>query len=173
MGTCGIHIVHCAFKHGGVASGWGVDKVLPAMYKIFDQSPSRRTDYERLTIHIYEVYPLQLCPHWWAKNKKVVVKSTDVWGNIQIVVNFWMTLPKSKQSSSENRSYIRLKASITDSLMLVKFKSFANTGKVVNKFLVAYQTEKPMVKAFSRAVYRRYHAFLQVDVLIKGHIKQS
>ena len=41
------------FKHGGVASGWGIDKVLSAMYKIFNQSPSRRADYERLTDVVY------------------------------------------------------------------------------------------------------------------------
>ena len=52
---CDIHTVHCAFKYGGVASGWGIDNVLSAMYKIFNQSPSRRADYERLT----GVYPLQ------------------------------------------------------------------------------------------------------------------
>ena len=40
---------------------------------------------------------------------------------IQIIVNFWMALPKSKQPSEENKIYIRLKAAITDSLMLVKF----------------------------------------------------
>ena len=50
-----------------------------------------------------------------------------------------------KQSSEENKSYTRLKATITDSLMLVKFKFFANTAKVLNKFLSAYQTEKSMV----------------------------
>ena len=37
IGACGIHTVHCAFKHGVVASGWGINKVLSAMYKI---SPS-------------------------------------------------------------------------------------------------------------------------------------
>ena len=46
-GKCGIHTVHCAFKHGDVASGWATDKVLSVMYKIFDQSPSTRADYER------------------------------------------------------------------------------------------------------------------------------
>ena len=55
-------------------------------------------------------------------------KGIAVWENVQIVVNFWMTLPKSKQLSEENKSYIRLKAVVTDSLMLVKFQFFANTA---------------------------------------------
>ena len=49
IGTCGIYTAHCAFKHGGVASGWSIDKDPSTMYKIFSQSPPRMTDYERLT----------------------------------------------------------------------------------------------------------------------------
>ena len=47
VGTCGLHTVHGALKHGGKASGWNIDKILSAIFKIIDQSPSRRTDYER------------------------------------------------------------------------------------------------------------------------------
>ena len=144
-----MYTVCCAFKYGGVASGWGIDKVLSAMYKIFDQSPSRRADYERLND---EVYPLQFCLHQWAENEKVAVRAIAVWKNIRIVVTFWMTLPKSKQLSEVNESYICLKATVTDSLMLVKFKFFANTAKVLNKFLVAYQTEKPMVPFLAHSI---------------------
>ena len=125
------------------------------MYKIFDQPPSRRADYERL---IDGVYPLQFCSHQWAKNEKVAVRAIALWENIWIVVNFWMTLPKSKQPSEVNKSYICLKAAITDSLMLVKFKFCANTANVLNKYLVAYQTEKRMVPF--RAIYIRYHTFI-------------
>ena len=80
--------------------------------------------------------------------KKVVA----VLENILIVVNFWMILPKSNQPSEENKSYIYLKAATLDSLMLVKFKIFANTAKVLSKFLVAYQTEKPMIPFLVQSV---------------------
>lgn len=45
-GKCGIHTVHCAFKRGGVAIGCGIDKVLSAVYKIFDQSLPKRADHK-------------------------------------------------------------------------------------------------------------------------------
>ena len=51
--TCELHTVHNAFKHAAKASGWSIDKVLSSMYKIFDQSPSRRGDYEKFTRGIY------------------------------------------------------------------------------------------------------------------------
>ena len=63
-----------------------------------------------------------------------------------------MILPKSNQPSEENKSYIYLKAATLDSLMLVKFKIFANTAKVLSKFLVAYQTEKPMIPFLVQSV---------------------
>ena len=76
IGTCGIHTAHCAFKHGGVASGWDIDKVLSAMYKIFKHSSSKRDYYEWLTEGVYLV---EFCSHWWAKNDKVAVREITVW----------------------------------------------------------------------------------------------
>lgn len=111
----------------------GYDKLLSATHKILDQSPSRSADYKRLTDGVYS---LQFFWHRWAENEKVTVRVIAVLENIRIVVNFWMTLPKSKEPSEENKSYC-LKATISDSLMLVKFKFFANTVKVLNNFLVA------------------------------------
>ena len=46
MGTCGLHIVHGNFKYGLNAILWDLNKILSAMWKIFDQSPSRRVDFE-------------------------------------------------------------------------------------------------------------------------------
>ena len=82
-----------------------------------------------------------------------------------------MILPESNQPSEENKSDIYVKAATLDSLMLVKFKIFANTAKVLSKFLVAYQTEKPMILFLVQSV--EDIMFLQLDVLIKGHIKRS
>ena len=76
IGTCGLHTVHCGLKHGGKASDWNIDKLLSAMYKIFDQSPSRRADYEN---HTDGNYPLQFCSHGWAENEIVAQRAALVW----------------------------------------------------------------------------------------------
>ena len=49
IGTCGLHTLHNAFSHGAKASSWKLKELLSAMYKIFDESPSRWADYESLT----------------------------------------------------------------------------------------------------------------------------
>ena len=43
--------------------------------------------------------------------------------------------------------------------MLVKFIFFANTAKVLNKLLVAYQTEKPMVPFLTQSLEDIIHSF--------------
>lgn len=52
--------------------------------------------------------------------------------------------------------------------MLDIFKFHVNTAKVLNKFPVAYRDG-----TLSCVVCRRNDVFLQVDVLIKGNMKQS
>ena len=149
IGTCGLHIVHNAFKHGGKASGWSIDKILAAMYKIFDQAASRRGDYERLT---KGVYPLQFVSHRWAENQIVAERAIEVWEDIVTVVKYWMSLPKNKQPHKDNKSFPRLVSAITDPLMICKFKFFAATAKILNKFLLKFQTDKPMVPFLAHAL---------------------
>ena len=48
-GTCRLNIIHRAFQHGAEASTWDMKKLLRAMFKLFDEFPSRRADYERVT----------------------------------------------------------------------------------------------------------------------------
>ena len=48
IGTCGLHTLHNSMKHGEKASGWNVKKLLTSLHRIFDESPSRRADYEAL-----------------------------------------------------------------------------------------------------------------------------
>ena len=68
IGTCGLHIVHGSFKYGLNVTKWDLDKILSAMWKIFDQSPSRRADFEFQTSGNY---PLQFYSHRWAENERV------------------------------------------------------------------------------------------------------
>ena len=46
--------------HGVKASGWSIDKVLSPVYKIFDQSLSRRGDYELEVFILYNSAPIDV-----------------------------------------------------------------------------------------------------------------
>lgn len=162
VGTCGLHNVHNSFKHGTVASGWSIDRILKAMYKIFDQAPGRRGDYEELTRGIY---PLQFCSHRWAENKKVAERAIDIWDDIVIVVNHWNGLPKSQQISAENKSYPRLKAAKSDPLLKIKMKFFASLADTLNGFLVKFQTNNPMVPFLAQSLEEIIRSFASCFIL--------
>ena len=49
IGSCGLHVVHGALQTGTVATGVYINKVLHAMWKIFDESPARRDMYLKET----------------------------------------------------------------------------------------------------------------------------
>ena len=115
------------------------------IYQIFDQSPSRRGNYD-------EIYHLQFCSHCWTENQIVTERAIDVWDDIVVVVNYWMGLPQAKQPKEGNKCYSQLKTAISDQLMKTKFKFFVATAKILNSFLVKFQTNNPMIPFLAQAI---------------------
>ena len=79
--TCSLHTVNRAFQNAENSTIWNIKKLLCAMHTIFNESPSRRADYERIMCATKEDYPLFFAPlvGW------------------RTVVKYWSTLPKNKQ----------------------------------------------------------------------------
>jgi len=50
------------------------------------------------------------------------------------MLKYWMSLPKHKLPSKENKSYKRLKIAINDQFIVTKLKFFENIAKVLNDF---------------------------------------
>ena len=49
VGSCGLHVVHGAFRSGAQKTKWGVLSILKALYEPFDESPAKREDYSAIT----------------------------------------------------------------------------------------------------------------------------
>ena len=49
IGSCGLHIIHGAFKSGVETTNWNIKKVLRIVFQILHDSPARQEDYERVT----------------------------------------------------------------------------------------------------------------------------
>ena len=49
IGSCGLHVIHGAFKTGVEATNWNVKKTLRGAFNILGDSPARREDYESVT----------------------------------------------------------------------------------------------------------------------------
>ena len=48
-GSCGLHIIHGAFKTGAVARGWHIDNLLKSLWYLFSDSPAKREDYMKVS----------------------------------------------------------------------------------------------------------------------------
>ena len=149
IGTCGLHTIHRAFQHGGEASTWDMKKLLGAMFKLFDESPSRRADYERVTSAENESdFPLRFCSHRWVENEIVARRAQVIWPKIVEVVKYWKTLPKSKQPGQGkpeiNKSYQTLLKNYTDPMVLLRLTFFEEVSRKLNKFRRRFQADAPM-----------------------------
>ena len=59
IGSCGLHVIHGAFKTGVEATNWNIKKAFRGAFNILGDSPARREDYESVTG--CSEYPLKFC----------------------------------------------------------------------------------------------------------------
>ena len=59
IGSCGLHLIHGAFKSEAEATNWNIKKVLQSAFQILHDSPARWEDYESVTGS--KKYPLFFC----------------------------------------------------------------------------------------------------------------
>ena len=59
IGSCGLHVIHGAFKTGVEGTNWNIKKTFCSAFYILHDSPARREDYESVTG--CSKYPLNFC----------------------------------------------------------------------------------------------------------------
>lgn len=62
-------------------------------------------------------YPSPFCLHRWLENEYVVKRAESTWYNFISLINYWKTLPKSKQLGTGDKSCLKLQESIKYSLI--------------------------------------------------------
>lgn len=80
IGSCGLHVVHGAFKTGFDHTGWKVDTTLKSLWYLFNESPARRADYTEVTGST--LFPLQFCGTRWVEDSIVAERALSCWDNI-------------------------------------------------------------------------------------------
>ena len=143
---------------------WEVSKVSHAMWKIFDESPTRRDIYIRETG--CDIFPLHFCKTRWVEDEPVAARGIQIWGNIVQVVKYWRSLPKSKHPRN-NKSFDTLVKYHTDKLMVPKLHFFKYIASILRSFLLRFQTSKPMIPflAVELDVTRR-----QLSLVVKNEV---
>ena len=119
------------------------------MYKIYDESPARRADYEKITTAIERDYTLQFCSQRWIENARVAERANDVLEKYLQIIDFRKNLPKNKEpgqgKAGSKKSYDTLLKKANDLLVPVKLKFFKEVADCLNSSLVTFQTDIPMV----------------------------
>ena len=147
----------------------GYKKILSSLYKIFDESPSRRADYEKINSATEVEYPKKFCAHRWVENELVATRALVVWPKVVEVVIFWLTLPKSKQPGKgdleKHKSYGTL-ARYHKNLMVPLMIIFSQeVAEKLNSFLKRFQTDSPMVPFLPDAIERLVRGFCSKFIL--------
>lgn len=163
LGSCGLHILHGAFKDGVRCTGWNVTKYLRAIYNIFKDVPARRalfTSYSGST-----VYPLKFCAHRWLENIDVAQRAIEITPYIK---KFIEGVQKDKIEPTSD-SYVTVVECLKDALLLAKLAFFKSVGCEVEPFLREFQTDSPMVpflyNTLSQMVRSLMKRFMKIDQL--------
>ena len=69
IGSCGLHVINRAFQTGHHESGWKINGVLHAMYRLFKDVPARRALSSELTG--CKTFPKKFCQIRWTANASV------------------------------------------------------------------------------------------------------
>ena len=77
IGSCGLHVVHGAFKDGYISTNWNIHSLLANLYWLFKDSPARREDLIEATG--LTLFPLKFCAHRWVENVLVAERAAQVW----------------------------------------------------------------------------------------------
>ena len=149
VGSCGLHVVHGAFKYGVTATGWKLDSLLRSLYYMFSDSPARREEYETLTGS--SIWPLSFCGTRWLEDVPVAERALLVWPLIEKYVRTTLSGPKSK--IPVNRSFHNLKEHVLDPLSTAKLQFFITIAKVLTPFLKKFQSEEPMLPFMAEELY--------------------
>ncbi|KAL8602788.1 hypothetical protein ACOMHN_055171 [Nucella lapillus] len=141
-GSCGIHIVHNAFKAGCNAAGsdWDMEDFLTKLYILFLDCPARRDDSVNVTRS--SIFPLKFCKVRWLENIAPAERALEI---IENVVAYCTAAKSKKVTEPNNMSYETVKKAIQDPLLVSRLHFFIMVAREVQPFLATYQTDKPML----------------------------
>lgn len=149
LSTCGLHVVHGAFKTGANATGWKIDSLLRSLWYLFADSPARREDYTAITDS--KQFPLRFCSTRWVEDVPVAERAIDIWTNICRYIDSVCSRPKSKQPSSS--SFAQVVKATHDVLTLPKLHAFVRIAKYLSPFLSSFQSDSPLVPFLATELY--------------------
>lgn len=167
VGSCGLHVMHNAFRRGCEASQWELESFLTSAYILFRDSPARREDYIKVTGSTS--FPAKFCAHRWLENNSVAEKAIVMLPYLEKFVKAAMekkiTLPK-------NKSFDIVKAGVLSTpLLSCRLAFFSLIASILEPFLRKYQADQPLLPFLCLDLHdimkNLMHKFIKSNVLNK------
>ena len=145
IGSCGLHTLHNAFKAGISDTDWDVGHKLSALHTLFDETPARRDDYEKVTKQ--NLYPLNFCAHRWVENVRVCERAIELLPHLKVYVD---NVSVKAVKNPGTKSYETVRDFCKDLTSKAKLAFLVSVAKPIETFLTSYQTDKPMIPFLSK-----------------------
>jgi len=141
IGTCGLHVIHGAFRSGFESTGWKIDSLLKLMFYLFNESPARRSDYTQISGSTK--FPLQFCGTRWIEDSRVAERAVSIWEHITKYIEETSKGPQSKIPKCS--SFVTVQKVVNEPTTIARLHVFNNVAKSMQPFLEKFQNEEPMV----------------------------
>jgi len=137
IGSCGLHVLHGAFRTGHDKAGWAINDFLRAIYSLFKDSPARRADFTAITGS--NRFAKKFCAVRWVENVDVASRALEVLPNVK------KYLAENSKKLPTNATCKNIQLACSDPFICAKTHFFISVASVIEPFLRKYQTNSPMV----------------------------
>ena len=159
VGTCGLHVMHNAFRRGCEASQWDLESFLSACYTLFRDSPARREDFINVTES--SSLPAKFCAHRWLENKSVASKLIELLPDLK---KFVIAAQEKKITLPQNKSFDIVKTGVMSPLIPCRLAFFCFVASKLEPFLEKYQAEQPLLPFMSTDLQDVLKSLLKIFV---------
>ena len=136
FGSCALHVLHGSLKTGHSASGWSVIEFLRSSYYLFNDFPSRKCSYTKITGSTK--FPEKFCTTRWVGNEKACTTTIAILPHIRKYVEEIGKLPTSKV-------FGKVKQMLADPFLAAKLGFFQGLSHQLERFLRIFQDNRPLV----------------------------
>ena len=140
VGSCGLHVIHGAFRSAMSETGWDIETLLTSAYCLFKDSPARREDFSSIATN--HLFPLKFVVHRWVENVCVLERFLEVLPDLRKYTLFVM---EKKLSDPHTKSFDTVKSGCEDLLAEAKLHFSLTLAKQVKPFLTKYQSDNPLL----------------------------
>ena len=128
-------VAHGAFQTGVQSTGWDIEKVPKAMWRLFKDSPARREIYIRECGS--SVFLMKFCQTRWIEDDSVAERAIELWPNIVKVIKYYQEQAPSYRPKN-NKSYDTFVAHHTNQFIEARFTFFKYVASILKVYLVQF-----------------------------------